>query len=1276
MRAELVIKGKSLTGSSDLTLLAPIKPGLVPSLDAVTYKTRTKRLLKALQGGRASLHEHALLRPISDAVERVAKIHSFRVAVLEPEDKILLAVTFDGTWEAYIRVLWQKVGSLLDVIFCNSEGYVVSHDAGFDAWAGWVRRVQVETAFYYNTHGLTVEDARYLRDEEQLHRQPPAPSSPQAQAAVADQSVAATRLRVRTPEEIAWEAASASPGRTLDASRQALQSLAVLFRLTDLYLPGTGDGRVLQRAGRDILREFVVLMEGGALPPKLQQAMRVRFDRQLRWLLPQDDPEVTRPRELPKLPPRAVVDDPGDVQGGILRPYESITHGCLLLVAFDARGAGAGLLDELLKWLTTAAGLPPVGRPIVNVALTYEGLRFLGMPEEQLAWFPQEFREGMEARASMLGDFRANHPRRWRLPQRSAPAGAPGHDTAVELAAVHLVIQLRIGAPGNDASDPADRNHPLHGTIAKLFGNPGQGGTRPGVRLLAVEPLRRYLNDKERIQEHFGFADGDGQPVLDAVPEGAVYRNQVHLGELLLGYPNEADPAPQGHSDAERERIRFFHNGSFLVVRKLRQDVAALYETVRKASRATGLDEDLIFAKLMGRHRDGRPLIDAAAINDFDYRADGQGKVCPFHAHIRRANPRQDETGPGPQGPQDPPGRRRPRIMRRSMSYGPRYPFPAAAPEDGYMDDGQERGLMFMAYNASISEQFEVIQRWLVGGNSSGGFSGQSDSLLGVPEVGEERSFRFEHPVDGVPRSHRIALDAAPGVDEESRPYVRVEWGAYLFTPSVHALQELIHVAALGPRPLPVWSADDGEQRIQALLRLEGAPCPAPAIRAWKSALEDPEAQEKFISAGIWAAIREHHGGVLRTAYGVLVADRKRVLEVLGDDQHYTVAGYRERMGASIGQIYLGLDRDGSGEYERQSKEVNKAIGRISEESAFRLAYAFTTGVLNEFIETEKGIAPLLGRKHWELNLDAKEVSDKVLGQLCREWFGLPAARVPGGPPPAPGEQPPALVPGSWDWDWKEGESAIYPAQFTAPSRYIFQPHPGDDVKAYGERYGKALTAALHAFIRPFQESRSVPKTPQGEDAVLASAILRAFPDARPDDDFVARAFAGTLMGFLPTVDGNLRLSLNEWLRDGTFWSLRTAWAQSREADPYDRAKALLEAPLKEVMQLRPSPELVWRRVKGDGVRLGNETLADGDTVVLSLVSATQQNLRENKLDVTPIYGGRRSPDGPHPAHACPGQEAGMGVLLGLLAGLVDEKERMRPSPAPLAFTFDGRLGG
>ena len=44
------------------------------------------------------------------------------IVVLEPEDQVLLTVTFDGAWEAYVRIIWQKVSRLLDLIFCNTEG--------------------------------------------------------------------------------------------------------------------------------------------------------------------------------------------------------------------------------------------------------------------------------------------------------------------------------------------------------------------------------------------------------------------------------------------------------------------------------------------------------------------------------------------------------------------------------------------------------------------------------------------------------------------------------------------------------------------------------------------------------------------------------------------------------------------------------------------------------------------------------------------------------------------------------------------------------------------------------------------------------------------------------------------------------------------------------------------------------------------------------------------------------------------------------------------------
>src|SRR5215218_9762236 len=46
----------------------------------------------------------------------------------------------------------------------------------------------------------------------------------------------------------------------------------------------------------------------------------------------------------------------------------------------------------------------------VSVAFTWQGLRALGVDEQELATFPEEFRQGMVARAEMLGDTGRNSP--------------------------------------------------------------------------------------------------------------------------------------------------------------------------------------------------------------------------------------------------------------------------------------------------------------------------------------------------------------------------------------------------------------------------------------------------------------------------------------------------------------------------------------------------------------------------------------------------------------------------------------------------------------------------------------------------------------------------------------------------------------------------------------------------------------------------------------------------------------------------------------------------
>jgi Dyp-type peroxidase family len=1241
MRTELIVKSKTLGGVTDLTLLAPLKKGLVPALDAVTYKTRVKRLLKTLSLGRASSHEYGLIRPFSDAVERVGKIHSVRVAVVEP-DQVLLAVTFDGSWESYLRVLWQKVGTLLDVIFCNTEGYVSAYDSSFEAWAGWVRSVQIETDFFYGVPRLTVDDVHYLRGEEQLHRA--GPGLPQT-------DLAATQAAVQSAEARAWDLARRqSPGAVAETVRMALQSLSVIHRLTHLYVPSEDDGKFLHRAARDLLLEFVRLKEETSLVDALVELGRGRFDEPLTWLLRPPRPGSPKSPPVQAGVPHRVRTD---VQAGILNPLERNTHGALLFFAFDSGAAMARFLDRLA--LSRDADPAPDDGIYRSAAFTLEGLRQAGLGEAELEWFPLEFREGMEARASMLGDFWHNHPRRWRLPASWAPA-APGQDPRrIELASVHLVVQLRVNSSADITLALTSAEHPLRGEIAALSGV-------AGAVLLAAEPMSRAyepapnLAGVEQVREHFGFVDGMSNPGFAAADEGEVYDNRIPLGEVLLGHANQADPMPAATWTPAQRAV--LHNGSFLVVRKLRQDTSALHNAIRLALdgplAGKGLDREAVLAKMMGRRRDGLPLAGGGVTagppysNDFDYAGDAQGRRCPFHAHVRRANPRplNDIDLPVPEGG------RFPRLMRRGMSYSE---APTPATGEG------ERGLMFMAYSASIAEQFEVVQRWLAGGNSAGGnsaggFSGQGDPFVGVAQPGQRRHFRFEH----ADQACAMPLDGDPTPLAPVRPFVQLEWGAYLFVPSLSAVAEMSARAAARPAAAPaVWDASRGLRQLEQLEAMGQYLTQAEQIDAWKAALEDPEARERFRSADLWAAIRQHRQGVLRTAYGVLVCDAALVKQAFarsGGD--FSVSGYYQRMAASLGEIFLGLDDSGKDcPYRAQSGPANEAIAGITGVQAFDAAFGLANARLDLMVGQERALSDATGRQPWELNLNLKEIVDPVIEGLCKAWFGLPEK--------APSE----FEAGPARWDCTPADPPRCPGHFTAPSRYFFQPQPNATVQDYGRRYGRELTAAMTAVVTRWRQSGHTP------GATVAQAIFN-MPNASAE--LIARTMVGAMMGFIPTLDGALRLVLNEWLLAGDFWALRDRWEAAHVAESGVApgagstpatlsAQAATRSALIKAMQLRPMPELVWRTVARP-CQLGSLALAPGERVVLSIVSATQQALADGDDDVYAMFGGDRHL-APH-SHACPGYEAAMGALLGAATALLRSPWPMRPSPAPLALTL------
>ncbi len=212
-----------------------------------------------------------------------------------------------------------------------------------------------------------------------------------------------------------------------------------MHRLTDLYPHGTEDGGFLLRATHDLLCEFdtrdcsrPAAGSASASPRSSAGSSSSATRRAARRRRRRRQPEA--------------------IQAGIVGPYaERTTHGALLLFGVDAPdprrpAGGGGFPARRSPRARRRQGRRPGGRPLPDVAVTMEGLRRLGVADDELAALPQEFREGMEARAGLLGDLRCNHPRNWTLPERNWPvagAAAPRAATRVPLSMVHLVVQLR-----------------------------------------------------------------------------------------------------------------------------------------------------------------------------------------------------------------------------------------------------------------------------------------------------------------------------------------------------------------------------------------------------------------------------------------------------------------------------------------------------------------------------------------------------------------------------------------------------------------------------------------------------------------------------------------------------------------------------------------------------------------------------------------------------------------------------------------------------------------
>ncbi|AFY33728.1 dyp-type peroxidase [Calothrix sp. PCC 7507] len=374
----------------------------------------------------------------------------------------------------------------------------------------------------------------------------------------------------------------------------------------------------------------------------------------------------------------------------------------------------------------------------VSVAFTWNGLRALGVDEASLATFPEEFKQGMVARAEILGDIGANHPDNW-------VGGVASPD-------LHAIVILF-------ARDNAERDRckAEHQRLVEQC----EGVQVISALDLEATPPFNYAHD------HFGYRDRLSQPVIEGSGEEPTPGSGAPLkaGEFILGYPDEYGPP----ANLPQPEI-LSRNGSYMAYRRLQEHIIEFRDFLRQHGQ-TPEEQELVAAKLMGRWRSGAPLVlspdkddpalavDMQRNNDFNYATmDPHGYAVPLGSHIRRLNPR--DTGAN---------MNRRRMIRRGATYGP--PLPEDAPEDGI-----ERGIAAFVICASLIRQFEFAQNVWVNDKNFHELGNERDPIIGT----QDGTLDFKIPK----RPIRKTITGIPA-------FTTVRGGAYFFLPGLKALRYL-----------------------------------------------------------------------------------------------------------------------------------------------------------------------------------------------------------------------------------------------------------------------------------------------------------------------------------------------------------------------------------------------------------------------------------------------------------------------------------------------------
>jgi Dyp-type peroxidase family len=471
--------------------------------------------------------------------------------------------------------------------------------------------------------------------------------------------------------------------------------------------------------------------------------------------------------------------------------------------------------NRLFKTLrSTQQRDPKLKATWINVAFSYPAIEKIAKEVPNLLshdFVDNAFKKGLAERSESLGD--------------ETRPGKPGNKKG-----------WKVGGPGQEADvifivasdDPQDMDDEVKDILStaqglkKMRHSMDRGGTLPAALGL-------------QGHEHFGFLDGVSQPgirgrlsndptnvlTLRQNPnddgQGKPGQDVLWPGEFVFGYKKQdakaKDPAnPNGISEAGPDWAR---NGSFLTFRRLHQNVFGFHSFLKQQAKPNGFaGPDQFGSRLVGRWKSGAPVLrepvhdeptlgaDDCANNNFEYGdatppitqaekrgpfdcvdfkfpsspGDLPGARCPFSGHIRKAYPRNDTSPTIPSlGESD---TQTHRLLRRGIPFGK---ASKSTPDKPVNDGKVDRGLLFLAYQTSIENQFEfVTKNWVNSADFKAPGTGP-DPILGqnnTPGAGRQRKFVLTDP-GGTQRTIVTNND-----------WVIPTGGGYFFAPSILALKK------------------------------------------------------------------------------------------------------------------------------------------------------------------------------------------------------------------------------------------------------------------------------------------------------------------------------------------------------------------------------------------------------------------------------------------------------------------------------------------------------